>query len=434
MEESLKLKRATYHLYTFMMSKLISTFGAQVYTFAISFYILQLTGSATSFATNLICNVLPRALAGPFVGAITDRYSKKMIVITAQIATTITIFGLLIYTLTHGLSLLAIYTTTVILSLASTFSAIAFTSSITGLIDKGRIQRAMSLNQMAISFAAIGSPAIGGLLYGVVPIPVFLVIYMVLSSLAVILESTMNFRLYASEKKVNKEESILQSMKAGIKYLRFQPLIVIILWIGLFVNFLFGAYEVGYSYILIEKLKFQPQHFGFTQGALSIGMLLMSVYFSMRKKDVQYPLVVAKRAIISVGLLMGAISLPLLLNMNYSIMIVFYIIIMFSLGVLLMTINTPIQVMLQRKIDDDYKGRVFSIVETMSTALVPLAMVLFGFLLDLFPSQWIMMLSGGTLIIVMLIMTRKSVLHKAHPELQAGQRKEGDGSYASLES
>ncbi|MBO1912494.1 hypothetical protein J4G37_47810, partial [Microvirga sp. 3-52] len=134
MNEALKLKRATHNLWTFTTSKIISSFGAQVYAFAISFYILQLTGSATSFATNLICNILPRALITPFVGYVADRYSRKMIVILAQIATTLAIGGLLAVTLTSGLSLIAIYSTTVILSITSTFSGVAFTSSITGLV------------------------------------------------------------------------------------------------------------------------------------------------------------------------------------------------------------------------------------------------------------------------------------------------------------
>src|SRR5690554_5468079 len=189
MDDNLKVKKATYHLYTFMISKLISTFGAQVYTFAISFYILQLTGSATSFAANLICNILPRTLLSPVAGAIIDRHSKKAIVISAQIATTITIGSLFIYTLTSGLSLMAIYTTTAVLSICTTFSGIAFTSSVTALVNEERIQKAMSLNQMSISFAAIASPAIGGILYGTVSMPVFLIIYMIASIIATILES-----------------------------------------------------------------------------------------------------------------------------------------------------------------------------------------------------------------------------------------------------
>jgi MFS transporter, DHA3 family, macrolide efflux protein len=419
MNESLKLKKATYHLYTFMVSKLISTFGSQVYAFAISFYILQLTGSATSFATNLICNILPRTLIAPFAGAITDKYSRKMIVIAAQIATTLTIGGLLVVTVTSGLSLVSIYVTTCILSITSTFSGVAFSSSITGLIDKARIQKAMSLNQMSISFAAIASPAVGGLLYGTVTIPVFLIIYMVASSFAVILESTMNFRLFANEKQVvegEAKETMLQSIKAGIRYLKLQPIILTMMWIGLLVNFLFGAFEVGYSYILIDKLKMESQHFGFTQGAFSIGMLLMSVYFSVRK-EVRFPLLISKRGILGMGAIMGGVALPLLNSLSYGLVFAYYMLLMFCFGALIIVVNTPLQVMLQKTIDDDYKGRVFSIIETMAMALMPLGMVLYGFLYDIFPGQWILLLSAAVLIVVVLVIARPSVVRKVHPEL-----------------
>ncbi|MCG1023301.1 MFS transporter [Sutcliffiella horikoshii] len=421
MEESLKLKRATYHLYTFMISKLISTFGSQVYAFAISFYILQLTGSATSFATNLLCNILPRTLAGPFAGAITDRYSRKMIVIVSQIATTLAITGLLIYTLTSGLSLIAIYTTTSILSLTSMFSGIAFTSSITGLIDQPRIQKATAMNQMAISFAAIGSPAVGGLLYGTVSIPVFLIIFILASIIAVILESTMNFRLFAVVNKIEEQkETMWQSMKAGIRYLRVQSTILVILWISLLINFFFGAFEVGYSYILIENLKMQSQHFGFTQGAFSLGMLLMSVYFSARK-EVKFPLIVSKRGIVGLGAIIGFIALPLLLPMVYWTMFGYYLVLMFCFGILIITVNTPLHVMFQKTIDDDYKGRVFSIVETMSMALTPLGMVIYGVLYDIFPAQWVLLLSAAMLIIITVSMMRTSVIRKVHPEWKGKQ-------------
>ena len=173
MNEALKLKRATYNLWTFTMSKIISSFGAQVYTFAISFYILQMTGSATSFATNLICNILPRTLMAPFAGYVADRYSRKTIVITAQIASTLAIGGLLTVSLISDLSLIAIYTTTVVLSITSTFSGVTFTSSITGLIDEARIQKAMSTEPDGDFICCDWCSCVGGLLYGTVTMPVF---------------------------------------------------------------------------------------------------------------------------------------------------------------------------------------------------------------------------------------------------------------------
>ncbi|WP_066070153.1 MFS transporter [Neobacillus soli] len=419
MEDSLKLKKATYHLWTFTISKLISSFGAQVYSFAISFYILQATGSATSFAANLICNILPRTIAAPFAGYIVDKYPRKIIAITSQIATTLAIAGLLIVSFTSGLSLVAIYITSCILSLTSMFSGVAFTSSITGLVDETRIQKAMSLNQMSISFAAIASPAVGGLLYGAVSMPVFLIMYISASILAVVLESTMNFKLYANRKEVvegEQKESMLESMKAGVSYLKLQPILVTIIWVSLLINFLFGAFEVGYSFILIEKMKMASQHFGLTQGAFAVGMLLLSIFFTVRK-EVKFPLLLSKRAIIGMGIIMGAVAVPLLIKLSYNTVFGFYLLIMFCLGALVIIVNTPMQVMLQKQIDDDYKGRVFSILETMSMALMPLGMVLYGFLYDIFPAQWILLLSASLFIGVTLILARPSVVRKAHPEL-----------------
>ncbi|AOV09055.1 MFS transporter [Sporosarcina ureilytica] len=419
MEKALKLKRATYHLWTFTVSKLISSFGAQVYAFAISFYILQITGSATSFATNLICNILPRTIVAPFAGYVADNYSRKKIVITAQIATTLAIGGLLFVSLTYGLSLVAIYTTTAILSLTTQFSGVAFTSSITGLVDENRIQKAMSLNQMSISFAAIGSPAVGGLLYGVVSMPVFLLMYMTASVLAVILESTMNFKLFAKRKEVAEgelKETMFQNMKAGLSYLRLQPVLTAIIWISLSINFLFGAFMVGYAFILIEKMKMPSQHFGLTEGAFAVGMLLMSIYLSTRK-DLEYPLLVGRRGIIVMGIIMAGIGLPLFISMPYAWMFVYYATLMFSFGVTQIIVNTPLMVWMQKSIDDDFKGRVFSILETMSMALMPLGMVLYGFLYDILPAQWILLASSLLLIVAVLILARPSVVQKAHPEL-----------------
>ncbi|MCM3597280.1 MFS transporter [Metabacillus idriensis] len=422
MDESKKLKMATYHLFTFTISKLISSFGAQVYAFAISFHILQITGSAASFAANLLCNILPRTLISPFAGYVADKYSRKKIVILAQISTTLAISGLLYVSLTHGLSLTAIYITTSILAIASTFSSVTFSSSITGLVDEARIQRAMSLNQMAMSFAAIGSPAAGGLLYGAVSMETFLIIYIAASIIAVLLESTMNFTLFTKRKTEGKpKESMWQSMRAGLHYLNTKQVLMTLIWLSLIINFLFGAFEVGYSYVLIEKLNLASQHFGITQGAFAAGMLVLSIYFSVRK-EVKYPFLVSKRGILAIGIILGATALPLMIDLSYWAVFTFYMILMFSFGAMIMIINTPIQVMMQKMIEDDYKGRVFSLIETMAMALMPLGMILFGFLYDAVPGQYILLASAAILIGVVVTLARPSVVRKVHPELAGGKR------------
>ncbi|WHY00080.1 MFS transporter [Neobacillus sp. DY30] len=425
MNNSLMLKKATYHLWTFTISKLISSFGSQVYSFAISFYILQATGSAKSFALNLICNVLPRTLAAPFAGYIIDKYPRKRIAIISQIATTLAIGGLLFVSVTSGLSLTAIYITTCLLSLTSMFSSVAFTSSITGLVDEARIQKAMSLNQMSISFAAIASPAVGGLLYGVISMPLFLILYLAASTVAIVLEATMNFTLFSGPKENNMkktQETMWQGMKAGVSYLKLQPLLMTIIWIALLVNFLFSAYQVGYSFILIEKLKMLSHHFGLTEGAFAVGMLLLSIYLSIRR-EIRFPLLVSKGGIIIMGIIMGGATLPLLFSLPYNVMFGYYIILQLGLGACIVFVNTPTQVMMQKQIADEFKGRVFSLVETVAMALMPLGMVLYGFLYDVFPAQWVLLLSSGIFLGVVLTLLRPAVIRKVHPELAAEENR-----------
>ena len=95
----------------------------------------------------------------------------------------------------------------------------------------------------------------------------------------------------------------------------------------------------------------------------------------------------------------------------------YYLLLGLGLGACIVFINTPTQVMMQKQIADEYKGRVFSIVETVAMALSPLGMVLYGFLYDIFPAQWVMLLSAGLFVGVILVLARPSVIRKVHPEL-----------------
>ncbi|MEC1179631.1 MFS transporter [Metasolibacillus meyeri] len=242
-----KLKKVKYHLWAFPISKLTSSFGALVYAFAISLYILKETGSATSFALSLICSAVPRVLVGPFAGYLADNYSRKVIVLAGQNTSIVAIGGLLIVSLMSGLSLLAIYISTVITSIASQFSGISLSASITRLFDESRIQRAMSLNQISVSLSSIGSPVIAGLLYRYMSMSVFLILYMATSIISVILISTMDFDLFITRKSRTDEpkESMWQSIRMGISHLRDQPIIMTMLWVVFIVNFLFDAFQIG---------------------------------------------------------------------------------------------------------------------------------------------------------------------------------------------
>ncbi|TAA71837.1 MFS transporter [Planococcus salinarum] len=419
MSGAAKISRATYHLYTFTISKLVSTFGSSVYTFGISLYVLALTGSAASFAINLICSILPRTLLAPFAGFMADNYSKKAIVILAQLASALAVAGLLVYSIAVGLSLPAIYTTTALISISSMFASVTFSSSIANLIDSERIQKAMGFNQSAIAIAAIGGPVVGGILFGFVSMNIFLIIQVAAYLLAVILESTMDFRLFTNripQAAGEAKQSMTAGMKEGVAYLKTNRVVMVIVTVAVGINFFFSALMIGLPFIAIQELKIEATHFGFIEAMIAVGMLIASVYFSVRK-EVKFPLQFAKRGILAMSVLLAGMGLPLLFDFTYAAAVVYFLVLMLGFGITNIFVNTPIGVMMQKDVEEEYRGRVFGILESMAMAMMPLGYLIFGLLYDVVPAEYVVIGSSICLIALTGYTMRPSVLKQAHPEL-----------------
>ena len=62
-----------------IIGQIISLFGNAILRFSLSLYVLQVTGSASIFATILAVSILPTILLSPFGGILADRVSRRSI-------------------------------------------------------------------------------------------------------------------------------------------------------------------------------------------------------------------------------------------------------------------------------------------------------------------------------------------------------------------
>lgn len=423
MVDIVKKRRATYHLYTFLFSKMISALGANVYSFGISMYILSMTGSALSFAANLIFSIIPRVILSPIAGILADRFPKKVMVLVGQGGTILTISGLLIYSLLFDISVVAIYITTFFYTICSTFSGIAFSASIANLVDEERIQKAMSFNQLSISVSGIGGPIVGGMLFGFVSMEWFLFINILSYIVAFLLEATMNFRLYTKQldEPVSNEESMIQSFKEGFAYLKTKKVISRIVIVSLWLNLFLSSVSVGINFILVEVLKVKYSLIGFIEAAAAIGMLFISLYFATRS-NVKYPLLFSKRALFMLGILVGVMAIPLIFHFSSTVLFVYFLAVMFSFGCLTVLTNTPIMVMMQKDVDESYRGRIFGILEMMAMGLMPIGSLIFGILYDYVPAQIILLFCSAALILITLVAIPRSLIVSIYPDLKKNTR------------
>ena len=430
MTEQQKLKKATYHLWTFLISKLMGSLGAGVYAFGMSMFILSVTGSSLSFATNILLSILPRTLIAPIAGVIGDRVPRKLLVIGGQTGIVLTMAGLLSYTLAFDISVTAIYVATVFNSIFGTFSGLAFTSSIANLVDEARLQKAMSFNHMAYSVAGIGGPIVGGLLFGFVSMEVFLVIYLVSQLIALSLESTMNFNLYKKVVKTvaEKKETMVESFKGGIAYIKQKPLLIALLSTSFGLNFFFTSLSVGGDFALLTIIKLSTEQIGFTEATGGIGVIVASIFFASTKA-VKNPLLLSKYAILGMSSLVILAALPIYLNLPKTGNFIYYVFLMFSFGVTNIMANMPIGVLFQKTIDDEYRSRVLSILETISMSLMPLATLVYGVLFDFLPAEYIFIFSGLCLIVLTLITLRPSVIKMVTSDETPEQQESAESSY-----
>ena len=221
---------------------------------------------------------------------------------------------------------------------------------------------------------------------------------------------------------VQKQETMFESFKAGFRYVNTQPTLKAILWLALWLNLFFMSVSVGGSYVLVTVLKIEPTLIGFIEAGGAIGMLVTSIYFASRKQ-IQFPLVTVKRSTFATAAVVMLIGLPVLFPLPMMWNFVYYFVMMLLFGTLGVITNTPLGVMFQTTITEEYRGRVFGIIEMMSMSAMPIGTLGYGVLFDLIPAYYILFASGLILMALVLLLLRPSILEMAHPELKQTEGK-----------
>ncbi|WP_241138983.1 MFS transporter [Bacillus mycoides] len=405
-----KMKIATRNIILMMIGKMTSLLGAGIYTFAMGLYVLKTTGSGMGFAITLICGSIPRMICGPIAGAVADRVNRRWLVIGTDLLSSLTMLIMFIMATMFGPSLLFIYVSAALLSICASFYSVALTSSIPNLVDEERIQKASALNQTAASLSNILAPIIGGVVFGFFSIKTFFLLNSITFFLAVIVQLFIVFDLYKKELAESKEH-FLTSIKEGFSYVKRQHEIYGLMKIAVGVNFFTSALFVSLPYIIIKNLHLSSKQLGVVEGMLAVGMLIGAIVLSVRK-EVNNPF----RSVYIGLFLFAGLSLctvfPLLVIIPKVASFIYYITFMILTGISMMVVNIPMQVHMQKTTDPNYLGRVFGLLETISTAIAPLGMIVYGLLLDMLPTSIVMMTLGGGLLLVVLVGVRKHVAKK----------------------
>ncbi|GFZ33067.1 MFS transporter [Clostridium zeae] len=390
----------------FSVASFISLFGTSVYNFAISLFVLKLTGSGLSFATTLIMGILSTVLVNPFAGVLADRLDKKLLAIITDMLNGILLIILYLLSISFTLNLPIIYVSTFILNVFSTVYGISIEAARPNLVSEKRLISINAINKVIESISSILGPIIGGMVFALLDIRFFIIINSFSFVVSAFLQLFMDFKLtYVSNGKPKEMINFFADILEGITYLRDKKNISNMFAIFIVLNFFIGlSITVPMPYIINNVLKLNTKFFGIIEGAFPIGMIFGAIMIKRIIEKYSYKSIIKSTSML-LSACMSAIGFSVILHQqinNENVFLIYFILVMILAGIAISAIDIPIFYILQQAIPDEYRGRVLSIGMSIAKIILPIALVLAGALINHIPTYILPILSGVGLYIFTL--------------------------------
>jgi MFS transporter, DHA3 family, macrolide efflux protein len=409
------------NLILFSMGKLVSLLGTYIYTFAISLYVLKITGSGTSFAFSILVGAIPRVLLSPIAGSISDRVNKRKMIVGLDFLSGFVLLVLLAMTMIYGVRLPFIYATSFILSVISTFFNNCFSAAIPSLVTDKNLMKINAYSRSIESVSQILGPVLGGIVFGLISLELFFLMNGISYILSAVSEMFIDFnfnkarvRKLEDKAKINLN-TVWMDIKEVITYIRGNKILCVAMPFSISCNFFLAAsFSVVLPYVINNVLGMSSVQYGMIEGAFPIGMLLAAIIIGKLPEQTK------KRKSLFIGIMgMGVASivmgLPVLgMNINFDVQLSFllYMALLFVMAIFIAMLDMPMMVVMQREIPNDMLGRVMGVLGTISAGLAPLGIILAGVFMDMIPAYIVFFITGIYFLVAAIVLYKNKAMQE----------------------
>lgn len=424
MENKLK-KIITRNILSMSIAQVFSLIGSQIFSFVVGLYVLKVTGSGLNYAFTLILGLLPEIVIVPISGVISDKFDKKKIIIYTDLISSIALFVIWSVMMLNDVKLLHIYISTLIVSCLNAFATAPLQSSFPELVDNKHLTKINSLYQGITTIASIVGPGIGGALYAIFNIKVFILFNSITFLLATVLDCILDFSVSKKldsddqiKAKDNAEEepafgkgSFVSDFKEGFKYLKSQKWLMTIIYTAIVMNFMcVMSINIALPIIAVDIFGLSSASIGILQSIFPIGSIVATlIVYALPEKDIVYRRMITSIVIIGAGILsLGLFTLKgNQFDRKYVLGIMLGILIVLSFCSTFF--NIPFMTLIQKRVSKNYLGRVNGLVIMFINLLTPVSMLMGGILIDMVNPGLIPLICGSMIIISIIIVPKKSI-------------------------
>lgn len=379
--------------FTIWIGQAFSLLGSQLVQFALIWWLTQTTGSARVLATASLVGLLPQVVLGPIIGALVDRWNRRVIMVLADSTIALATLGLAFLFWTGQEQIWQVYLLMFVRATAGGFHWPAMQASTSLMVPKEHLARVQGLNQMLQGGMNIVSAPLGALLLGWFPIQGVLFIDIGTAVLAIV--PLLFIRVPQPKPDLSSQpagagSSVWQEFLTGLRYALSWPGLVIIGAMAALINFLVTPAFAMLPLLVTGHFGGQAIQLAGLESTMGIGVILggitLSIWGGFRRRIVTS---MAGLFVIAVGSLLVGLAPA---NAYYLAVAA-----MFVIGFSLPMINGPVLAIIQGVVDPEMQGRIFTLINSAATAMAPLSLIIAGPLAAKFGVQmWFVVLGIAT--------------------------------------
>jgi len=375
----------------------LSIIGSRAAQFALIWWLTLETGSATVLATASLVAFLPIILLGPFVGALVDRWNRRVIMIVAD--SFIALVGLwLAYLFWSGtMETWHIYVVMLARSFGETFHGPAMAASTSLMVPEKHYTRVSGLNQTIHGLLTLIGAPLGALLLAIMPLHGVMLVDVATAAFAVI---PLLFIMVPQPKHEHvervKASSFLSNAREGLRFVLHWPgMLVLLAGASVFKVILVPAFNLA-PLLVMNHFGGGAAEYSMINVGVGLGMLLgglaLSVWGGFRKKV--YTILLG---LIGIGLA------SLLLGLTPAGMFWLAVVSVFVIGLMIAFTDAPISAIMQATVPPEMQGRVFGLLGSLFSLTTPIGLGIVALVGDAVDVRFWFQLGGAMCLLVAIV-------------------------------
>lgn len=355
------------------LTQSFSSLGSSMTNFALIVWSYQQQGSALTTALLSVCSYAPYVAMSIFAGALSDKWNKKATLLICDTAAAACTVAVLMLLQTGLLRIGHLYALNAVNGLMNTVQQPAADVTISLLTPKKHYQKVSGLRSLSSSLVSMLTPALATALLTLSGLP-SVILFDLFTFAAAFVTLLCGIRIPAAAVDGRPRESVWQSAKGGLRYLRQNRGILHLMLFLAGINLIASLYNAALPAMLLSKEGGGQAALGIVESVSGIALLLGSAAASL------LPPPKSRVRVICNSLLLAMSTENFFLALGGSVPV-------WAVGALLGWIGIPLMnanmdVLFRSTIPLAMQGRVYAARNTLQFFTIPVGYFLGGFLVD----------------------------------------------------